>query len=160
MTDTELRWENIEGVNFEIGSNGTVRSRADGSLLYGHSDSRGKLKVNLRYEKDGMITQKTFGLHLLVAKAFLRTKRKDEIVIFLDADGTNCNAKNLKWGHKKGRVSKKLGGSWDFMSPKGKITVRNLNLFCREHPELHRYHMGRLSKGEITEYQGYTLALK
>ncbi|WP_336716292.1 NUMOD4 domain-containing protein [Chryseobacterium mucoviscidosis] len=103
MKKTEI-WKDIEGYGgiYQISSDGKVISFMKGrDLFLKPSLVCGRLLVKL-YKKKYSGNFKNVG-HL-VAEAFIRKPKKDEVLIYLDGNPLNNNFENLKWITKKESV--------------------------------------------------------
>jgi hypothetical protein len=95
MEDTE-EWKNIDGYeNYEVSSFGKVRNKNTGRVLKASSKG-GYYSVGLSNVKT-----KSFGVHQLVAKAFIPNPENKRQVNHKDKNGLNNKISNLEWNTNK-----------------------------------------------------------
>lgn len=87
-------WKQIDGYdNYEVSTWGNVRNVKTGKLLKQQENHNGYLRVNLY--KNGK--SKHFGVHRLVAIAFIPNPYNKPTVNHIDEDKYNNHADNLEW---------------------------------------------------------------
>jgi len=88
---TDKQWKPIEGYeNYSISTDGQIMN-----------NSTGKIKANIKAKNKEFyrikLENKTFNVHVLVAKAFLENKENYQYIIHIDGNKLNNNINNLKW---------------------------------------------------------------
>lgn len=106
--DVSAEWRPVPGFEglYEVADNGCVRSvdrvlpdgrTAGGMPLRPYPDSHGYLRVTLRSQAGA----RTYGVHTLVAAAFLGPRPKGRQIRHWDGDKINNRARNLRYGTQK-----------------------------------------------------------
>ena len=88
-------WKDIEGYEgiYQVSSFGRVRRVKDGSLMNGNTRKDGYKQVTLCKEGEG----RAYGVHRLVALAFVEGYADGLVVNHKDEDKQNNHADNLEW---------------------------------------------------------------
>lgn len=96
-------WKSIEGYEdlYEVSNKGRVRNKS-GLILKGSTSATGGYRTVVLC-KNGK--KRGFGVHRLVAKAFVENPRNANVVNHLDENKTNNNADNLEWVTQKENVN-------------------------------------------------------
>lgn len=89
-----VRWAVVKGFpNYEVSDCGQVRNVRTGRILKQRLSDRGYFRLDLYHKGKG----RTMNVHILVATAFVKGKRKNLVVNHMDGDKTNNDHTNLEW---------------------------------------------------------------
>ncbi|MGU9954273.1 NUMOD4 domain-containing protein [Limosilactobacillus fermentum] len=88
------QWKTVDKVpNYEVSSNGCVRSKKTNKLLKAHKNHKGYLEVRLSYKHQ----KYSLKIHRLVAEAFIDNPNNYLQVNHKDECKTNNSVDNLEW---------------------------------------------------------------